>query len=61
MAAVSTPYFQYMRIEGRLILETIDELYEALPIAVFMQEAYAYCGRHEEAIRAHIAEAEKAF
>ena len=50
-----------MRIEGRLILETIDELYEALPIAVFMQAAYAYCGRHEEAIRAHIAEAEKAF
>lgn len=54
-------YFQDMFIEGRMILDTLDEMYRACDMPAFMRASYAYCQRHEDAIRAHIIEAEKAF
>lgn len=54
-------YFQDMCIEGRMILDTLDDMYRACDMPAFMRESYAYCQRHEADIRAHIIEAEKAF
>ena len=54
------PYFFDLRLEGVPALETLDAMYRQLPIAAFMRESYAYCQRHEGAIRAHIAQAEGA-
>jgi hypothetical protein len=55
------PYFQDMVIEDRPILDTLDALYRANSMPDFMKLSYAYCLRHEAAIRAHIEKAEQAF
>lgn len=54
-------YFQDMIIEGRPILDTIDEMYRALSIVDFMDESYKYCLKNEPAILAHIEKSEAAF
>lgn len=54
------PYFQNMVIDGVPILDTLAGMYKQ-PIRGFMREAYAYCQRHEAAIRRHIEEEEKTF
>lgn len=54
-------YFQNMIVEGRPILETLDEMYHANSIAVFMRDSYEYCLKNEAAIRAHIEKAEQGF
>lgn len=55
------PYFQDMVVDGRLILETLDDMYRSNRITDFMELAYRYCQKHESTIRSHIEEAEKAF
>ncbi len=55
------PYFQDMIIDGTPILETINKLYRNNGITDFMEASYAYCIKHENAIRNHITEAEKTF
>lgn len=52
-------YFQDMKVDGRMVLDIIDESYRNNNIRTFMQESYSYCQRHEEEIRAHIRQAEK--
>ena len=52
-------YFFDMRAEGKLILETLDELYRSQNIRSFMRSSYAYCMAHEKQIRAHMEKAEK--
>lgn len=53
------PYFQDMVIEGIPALETLDKMYRQHDIRGFMQAGYDWCLQHEEAIQAHIKEAEK--
>ena len=55
------PYFQTMKIEGMPVLEQINRLYQANRITDFMEVSYAYCVKHEQAIRYHMTESEKAF
>ena len=54
-------YFQNMVIDGKPILETLDQFYKKNRIHDFMERSYRYCMNHEGEIRAHIKEAEKAF
>lgn len=54
------PYFYDMVIDHAPILETLYELYRAVPIADFMRRSYACCQAHEQEIRAHIHAAEHA-
>ena len=53
-------YFQDMVIDGRNILDTLDDMYRSRKITGFMADAYEYCRQHEAAIREHIAAAENA-
>ena len=48
------PYFFDMRIEGKLVLDTLDAMYRSQSMEDFMQNSYAYCKKHEAAIREHI-------
>ena len=52
------PYFYTMEIEGACILDTLGQMYAALPIRAFMESSYAYCRRYEAQIREHIRRAE---
>ena len=54
------PYFQNMIINGTPILDTIGTLYHRNNITNFMEEAYAYCLKHEKEIRKHIEVSENA-
>lgn len=54
-------YFQDMVIEGKPILDTIEEMYRCGNIADFMRQSYQYCLQHEKQIQAHIARAEQVF
>lgn len=54
-------YFQNMIIDGKPILDTLEEMYRNHPIRDFMQRGYDYCLQHEAGIRAHIARSEQAF
>lgn len=54
------PYFFDMMVEGRPILETLDELYHAMDIRAFMRRSYEYCLAHEQEIRSHIERSESA-
>lgn len=55
------PYFQDMIVDGTPVLARMAGLYQHNGITGFMEAAYAYCVKHEQAIRRHIAEAEKTF
>lgn len=48
------PYFFDMRIDGKLILDTLDDMYKCQNIHDFMHNSYAYCQKHESEIRSHI-------
>lgn len=48
-----------MIIDDKLLLDTLDEMYQTQNIEDFMQNSYAYCKEHEAAIRAHIQKSEE--
>ena len=52
------PYFFDMKADGRLILDTLDAMYQDQEITDFMKNSYAYCQKYEGAIREHIAQSE---
>lgn len=54
-------YFQNMIINGKPILETLDQFYRKNRIHGFMEQSYKYCLTFEKEIRHHMDEAEKAF
>jgi hypothetical protein len=43
-----------MSVDGSLILDTLDEMYQKQSMAEFMRSSYTYCLQHEAAIRSHI-------
>ncbi len=51
-------YFLDMTIDGKPVLDVIDNLYKENRMTDFMQVSYEYCLKHEKEIRAHIDEAE---
>lgn len=53
------PYFFNMKVEGALILDTLDGLYRTQRMEDFMKKSYAYCQAHEAEIRAHIQKEEE--
>lgn len=53
------PYFFSMEVDGKLILETLDEMYRGQSIKDFMKNGYEYCIKHEEEIREHIRKSEQ--
>lgn len=48
------PYFFDMKVNGDLIIDTLDEMYHSLNIVDFMKSSYTYCLKYEAEIRAHI-------
>jgi hypothetical protein len=55
------PYFFDMLVDGSLILDTLDEMYQKQSIIEFMRLSYTYCQQHEAEIRSHIQESENAW
>lgn len=53
------PYFFDMKVDDKLILETLDEMYHSQNIIDFMKNSYEYCVEHETEIREHIKRAEQ--
>lgn len=53
------PYFFNMEVDGNLILDTLDKMYREQGIEDFMRNSYAYCRKHEAAIREHIQKSER--
>lgn len=53
------PYFFDMEVGGKLILDTLDEMYRTQRMEDFMRSSYAYCRQHEGEIREHIRRAER--
>lgn len=53
------PYFYDMEVDGKLILDTLDDMYRTQNIEDFMRNSYAYCQRHEAGIREHIRRSEQ--
>lgn len=47
-------YFSTMTVEGRPILETMEDLFSGRSIEQFMVEGYRYCQEHEAEIRRQI-------
>ena len=52
------PYFFDMKIDGIMILDTIDDMFKNQTIKDFMKNSYAYCREHEAEIRTHIEKSE---
>ncbi len=52
------PYFFDMVVGGKLILDTLDAMYERQNIEDFMRNSYTYCQEHEAEIRQHIEKSE---
>ena len=53
------PYFFTMKVDGRLILDTLADMYRSMHISDFMKASYTYCQVHEAEIRQHIKAAEQ--
>ena len=51
-------YFFDMAVDGKMILDTLDDMYRSQSIGEFMQNSFDYCQKHEAEIRAHIRKAE---
>ena len=51
-------YFLDMKIEGKLILDTLMDFHENHSVTAYMEAAYDYCKRHEAEIRQHIRQSE---
>ena len=47
-------YFQDMIVDGKYILDTLEELYQKNRIRDFMAKSHEYCLDHEKEIRSHI-------
>ena len=43
-----------LKVNGDLIIDTLDEMYHSLNIVDFMKSSYTYCLKYETEIRAHI-------
>lgn len=54
------PYFFDMKVNNRLVLNTINEMYKSQDIKSFMKNSYDFCMKHEEEIRTHIELSENA-
>lgn len=52
------PCFFDMKVDGKLILDTLDAMYKSQSIKDFMRNSYAYCKEHEAVIREHIQRAD---
>lgn len=52
------PCFFDMKVDGKLILDTLDAMYKSQRIKDFMRNSYAYCKEHEAVIREHIQRAD---
>lgn len=52
------PYFFDMKVNGSLILDTLDKMYQSQNIQNFMKSSYAYCRQYEAEIRSHIQKSE---
>ena len=52
------PYFFDMKAGGSLVTDTMDAMYQKLPIEDFMKCSYAFCQSYEAEIRSHIQNAE---
>lgn len=52
------PYFFDMKVDGALILDTLDAMYQTLTMEEFMRRSYAYCQKYEAEIQRHIEKAE---
>ena len=52
------PYFFDMMVDSKPILDTLDAMYKSQSIEDFMRNSYAYCKKHEAAIREHIQRSE---
>ena len=48
------PYFFDMKVNGELIIDTLDKMYRSLSIEEFMKSSYTYCLKYEDEIREHI-------
>jgi hypothetical protein len=55
------PYFFDMVVDGSLVLDTLDEMYQRQSMAEFMANSYTYCQQHEAEIRSHIQRSEGAW
>lgn len=51
-------YFQDMVIREKPILDTLNQMYRENHMTDYMEIAYEYCVKHEDAIRRHITESE---
>lgn len=52
------PYFFDMEVDGKLMLDTLDDMYRSQRIEDFMQSSFAYCQKYEAEIREHIRKSE---
>lgn len=52
------PYFFDMLVDGKLILDTLDAMYQSQSIEDFMRGSFAYCQKFEKEIRSHIRRSE---
>lgn len=48
-----------MRVDGKLVLETLDDMYRKQDIRTFMKNSFAFCLANEKEIRRHIEIAEQ--
>ena len=48
------PCFFDMKVDGVLILDTLDAMYQSQSIEDFMRSSFAYCKEHETEIREHM-------
>ena len=46
--------FNSMSVNGKPILDSLNEMYTGAKMIEFMEQGYAYCTRHEAEIRAQI-------
>lgn len=53
------PYFFDMEVNGKLVLDVLEEMYRTQDIKEFMKNSYEYCLNNEAEIRKHIETAER--
>lgn len=52
------PFFFDMKVNGELVLEIIDRMYDEMDIRTFMNSGFEYCKVHEADIRKHMEESD---
>lgn len=53
------PYFFDMKVDNKLVLNSLDEMYRKYNIKDFMKYSYQFCLQNDETIREHIAKSER--